>query len=147
MFKHILVPTDGSSLSLRAAKNAVRFAKVHGARITAFYAAPEYHPNIAGDYIPANFVPLAIFEKQIQKTADKYLGQVKKLAAVAQVPCTGLYTSNDSPYRAIIEAAKANKCDLIFMASHGRSGIAALLIGSETHKVLTHCKLPVLVYR
>jgi nucleotide-binding universal stress UspA family protein len=147
MFKHILVPTDGSTLSLRAAKNAVRFAKVHGARITAFYAAPEYHPNIAGDYIPANFVPLAVFEKQIQKTADKYLGQVKKLAAVAQVPCTGLYTSNYSPYRAIIEAAKANKCDLIFMASHGRSGIAALLIGSETHKVLTHCKLPVLVYR
>ena len=147
MFKHILVPTDGSTLSLRAAKNAVRFAKVHGARITAFYAAPEYHPNIAGDYIPANFVPLAVFEKQIQKTADKYLGQVKKLAAVARVPCTGLYTSNDSPYRAIIDAAKANKCDLIFMASHGRSGIAALLIGSETHKVLTHCKLPVLVYR
>ena len=147
MFKHILVPTDGSTLSLRAAKNAVRFAKVHGARITAFYAAPEYHPNIAGDYIPANFVPLAVFEKQIQKTADKYHGQVKKLAAVAQVPCTGLYASSDSPYRAIIEAAKANKCDLIFMASHGRSGIAALLIGSETHKVLTHCKLPVLVYR
>jgi nucleotide-binding universal stress UspA family protein len=147
MFKHILVPTDGSTLSLRAAKNAVRFAKVHGARITAFYAAPEYHPNIAGDYIPANFVPLAVFEKQIQKTADKYLGQVKKLAAVAQVPCTGLYASSDSPYRAIIEAAKANKCDLIFMASHGRSGIAALLIGSETNKVLTHCKLPVLVYR
>ena len=147
MFKHILVPTDGSTLSLRAAKNAVRFAKVHGARITAFYAAPEYHPNIAGDYIPANFVPLAVFEKQIQKTADKYLGQVKKLAAVARVPCTGLYASNDSPYRAIIDAAKANKCDLIFMASHGRSGIAALLIGSETHKVLTHCKLPVLVYR
>ncbi len=83
MFKHILVPTDGSTLSLRAAKNAVRFAKAHGARITAFYAAPEYHPNIAGGYMPANFVPLAVFEKQIQKTADKYLGQIKKLAAVS----------------------------------------------------------------
>ena len=147
MFKHILVPTDGSTLSLRAAKNAVRFAKVHGARITAFYAAPEYHPNIAGDYMPANFVPLAEFKKQIQKIADKYLGQVKKLAAVGKVPCAGLYVSNDSPYQAIIKAAKANTCDLIFMASHGRSGIAGLLIGSETNKVLTHCKLPVLVYR
>ena len=147
MFKHILVPTDGSTLSLRAAKNAVRFAQVHGARITAFYAAPDYHPNTAGDYRPANFVPLAVFEKQIQKTADKYLGQVKKMAAVMQVPCAGLYVTSDSPYQAIIKAAKANKCDLIFMASHGRSGIAGLLIGSETTKVLTHCKLPVLVYR
>ena len=147
MFKHILVPTDGSILSLRAAKNAVRFAKVHGARITAFFAAPEYHPNIAGDYMPANFVPLAEFEKQIQKTADKYLGQVKKLAAAGKVPCAGLYVSNDSPYQAIIKAAKTRNCDLIFMASHGRSGIAGLLIGSETNKVLTHCKLPVVVYR
>ncbi len=147
MFKHILVPTDGSALSLRAAKNAVRLAKVHGACITAFYAAPEYHPNISGDYLPADFVPLAGFKKQIQITADKYLGQVKKLAAVGKVPCSGVYANNDSPYQAIIKVAKAKKCDLIFMASHGRSGIAGLLIGSETNKVLTHCKLPVLVYR
>lgn len=147
MFNQILVPTDGSTLSLRAAKNAVRFAKVHSASITAFYAAPEYHPNIAGDYMPANFVPLSVFEKQIRKTADKYLDQIKKLAAVGGVPCSGVYASSDSPYQAIIKAAKANKCDLIFMASHGRGGIAGLLIGSETNKVLTHCKLPVLVYR
>lgn len=147
MFKQILVPTDGSTLSLRAAKNAVRFAKVDGAGITAFYAAPEYHPNIAGDYMPANFVPLSVFKKQIQKTADRYLGQIKKLAAVAGVPCSGVYASSDSPYQAIIKAAKANQCDLIFMASHGRSGIAGMLIGSETNKVLTHCKLPVVIYR
>jgi len=147
MFKHILVPTDGSTLSLRAAKNAVRFAKVHGARITAFYAAPEYHPNIAGDYLPANFVPLAVYQTQIKKTAEKYLDQIKKLAAVGSVTCSGLYVSGDSPYQAIIKAAKERKCDLIFMASHGRSGIAGMLIGSETSKVLTHCKLPVLVYR
>lgn len=147
MFKHILVPTDGSTLSLRAAKNAVRLAKIHGASITAFYAAPEYQPNIVGDYMPANFVPLSVFEKQIEKTADKYLAQVKKLAAVGGVPCTGVFVSSASPYRAIIKAAKARKCDLIFMASHGRSGIAGMLIGSETNKVLTHCKLPVLVYR
>ena len=147
MFKHILVPTDGSTLSLRAAKNAVRFAKVHGARITAFYAAPEYHPNIAGDYLPANFVPLAVYQTQIKKTAAKYLDQIKKLAGVGGVSCSGLYASDDSPYQAIIKAAKQRKCDLIFMASHGRSGIAGLLIGSETTKVLTHCKLPVLVYR
>ena len=147
MFKHILVPTDGSTLSLRAAKHAVRFAKAHGARITAFYAAPEYHPNIAGDYLPANFVPLGVFQKQVKKTAEKYLDQVKKMATVGGVSCSGLYVSDDSPHEAIIKAAKDRKCDLIFMASHGRSGLAGLLIGSETSKVLTHCKLPVLVYR
>jgi len=147
MFKHILVPTDGSILSLRAAKNAVRFAKVHGARITAFYAAPEYHPNIAGDYLPANFVPLTVYHTQIKKTADKYLAQIKKLAEVGGVACSCVFASDDSPHQAIIQAAKERKCDLIFMASHGRSGIAGLLIGSETNKVLTHCKLPVLVYR
>ncbi|MBE0615560.1 MAG: universal stress protein [Burkholderiales bacterium] len=147
MFKHILVPTDGSTLSLRAVKNAVRLAKVHGARITAFYAAPEYHPNIAGDYLPANFVPLGVYQKEVKKTADKYLAQVKKLADIGGVACTSLFASNDSPHKAIIKAAKDKKCDLIFMASHGRSGIAGLLIGSETNKVLTHCKLPVLVYR
>lgn len=147
MYKHILVPTDGSTLSLRAAKNAVRLAQAHGARITAFYAAPEYHANIAGDYLPANFVPLSVFQTQIRKTADKYLGQIKKMAAVMQVACAGTSVSSDSPYKAIIKAAKAGKCDLIFMASHGRRGIAALLIGSETNKVVTHCKTPVLVYR
>ncbi len=147
MFKHILVPTDGSTLSLRTAKHAVRFAKAHGARITAFYAAPEYHPNIAGDYLPANFVPLGVFQTQIKKTAEKYLDQVKKMATVGGVSCSGLYATNDSPSDAIIKAANERKCDLIFMASHGRSGLAGLLIGSETHKVLTHCKLPVLVYR
>ena len=147
MFKHILVPTDGSILSLRAAKNAVRLAKEHGARITAFYVAPEYHENIVGDYLPANFVTFPEFQKQIKKTAEKYLAQVKKLAGVGGVACSGAYVTSDSPSRAIIEAAKQKKCDLIFMASHGRRGIAGLLIGSETHKVLTHCKLPVLVYR
>ncbi len=122
-------------------------AKAHRARITVLYAAPEYHPDISGDYFPANFVPLAVFEKQIKKMADKYLGQVKEMATAARVPCTTLRTNNNSPYQAIIKAAKARKCDLIFMASHGRSGMARLLIGSETNKVLTHCKLPVLVHR
>ena len=147
MFKHILVPTDGSPRSLRAAKAAVRFAKAGDARITAFYATPEYRPDISGDYLPPSFVSLPAYAEQLKKTADKYLGQVKRLADAAKVPCATARASSDSPYQAIIKAAKANKCDLIFMASHGRRGIASLLIGSETTKVLTHCKLPVLVYR
>ena len=147
MFKHILVPTDGSTLSLRAAKYAIRFAKVHGARVSAFYAAPEYHPNIAGDYLPANFVPLGVYKKQIKQAADKYLAQIKKMADVAGVACACVFVNDDSPHDAIIRAAKERKCDMIFMASHGRGGLAGLLIGSETNKVLTHCKLPVMVYR
>lgn len=147
MFKHILVPTDGSPLSLRAAKAAVRFALANGARITAFYVRPQYRPDISGDYIPASFVSLPEFTIQVKKAAEKYLGKVKQLADAANVPCATVQTSGDSPYQAIIEAAKANKCDLVFMASHGRRGIAGFLLGSETNKVLTHCKLPVLVYR
>ena len=147
MFKHILVPTDGSPLSLRAAKAAVRFAKADGARITAFYVTPQFRPDISGDYFPPSFVSLPEFTKQLKRTADKYLGQVKQLADAAEVRCTTVRASSDAPYQAIIKAAKANKCDLIFMASHGRRGLASLLIGSETTRVLTHCKLPVLVYR
>jgi nucleotide-binding universal stress UspA family protein len=146
MFKHILVPTDGSPRSLRAAKAAVRFARADRARITAFYATPEYRPDITGDYFLPSFVSLPEFTKRLKITADKYLGQVKQLADAANVPCATVRASGDAPYQAIIKAAKANKCDLIFMASHGRRGIASLLIGSETIKVLTHCKLPVLVY-
>jgi nucleotide-binding universal stress UspA family protein len=109
--------------------------------------APEYHPDISGDFIPAGFLSLAEFTKRVKTRADKYLGQVKQLAEAAKVPCATAIASSDSPFEAIIKAAKANKCDLIFMASHGRRGLSGLLIGSETTKVLTHCKLPVLVYR
>jgi len=147
MFKHILVPTDGSPLSLRAAKAAVRFARANGARITAFHVTSPYRPNIAEDFIPPNFVSLAEFKKQVKQSADKYLGKVKQLADAEDVPCATVQASSDWPYEAIIKAAMANKCDLVFMASHGRRGLASLLIGSETTKVLTHCKLPVLVYR
>ena len=147
MFKHILVPIDGSALSMRAAKRAIGFAKSERARITAFYATPEYHPAIGGDFIPANFVPLALFEKQVRKAADEYLGRIKQLAAAAGVPCAVLRADSDWPHLAIIKAANARKCDLIFMASHGRSGFSKLLLGSETSKVLAQCKLPVLVYR
>lgn len=147
MFKHILLPTDGSPRSLRAAKAAVRFAKANGARITAFYATPEFRSDITGDYFPPSFVSLPEYKKGLKATADEYLGAVKQLADAAEVPRATAGASSDSPYQAIINAAKANKCDLIFMASHGRRGLASLLIGSETTKVLAHCKLPILVYR
>ena len=90
---------------------------------------------------------LAEFNKRVERKANRYLGEVKQLADAAKVRCTAKRTSSDWPYEAIIKAAKANKCDLVFMASHGRRGMTGLLMGSETEKVLTHCKVPVLVYR
>src|ERR1035437_1153862 len=111
MFKHILVPTDGSPLSLRAAKAAVRFARANGAGITAVYGTPQYRPDISGDYIPASFVSLPEFAKQVKKTADRHLGNVKQLADAAGVPCATAQSSSDFPYAAIIKTAKASKCD------------------------------------
>ena len=146
MFKHILVPTDGSPLSERAVHGAVALAKENGARITALYAKPEFH---------AYFVEgLAIDATVWQKTADlveletaKVLGFAEEACKAAGVPCAKLAIHSLTPHEAIIEAAEKNGCDLIFMASHGRRGLNALLLGSETVKVLTHSKIPVLVSR
>ena len=147
MFKHILVPTDGSSLSLQAAKKAIAFAMATGARITAFYAGPRYTVQVYGEFVPPDFVTPKEFEKQTRKTAEAHLGAVEAIAAAAGVDCTRHYAVSDSPWEAIIRTAKAKKCDLIFMASHGRRGLSALLLGSETQKVLTHSRVPVLVHR
>ena len=147
MFKHILVPTDGSDLSKETARRAVAFAKDVGARITAFFAKPEYPVSYYGEgalidpTTPEKFAELA--EQQAQQT----LAFVAELGAAAGVAVGTLSLTSDIPYQAIIDAATRAGCDLIFMASHGRRGFSALLLGSETNKVLTHSKIPVLVYR
>lgn len=147
MFKHILVPTDGSALSEGAVRRAVTFAREAGARITAFYAKPEAP---LAQYIEGIQVDKLIqeqYDKAAEQQAKTILGFVEGLCRDAGVACTTAEASSDSPYEAIIEAANANGCDLIFMASHGRRGISGLLLGSETSKVLTHSKIPVLVFR
>ncbi|MBN8452943.1 universal stress protein [Accumulibacter sp.] len=147
MFKHILVPTDGSELSRETARRAVSFAREAGARITAFYAKPEYPVSYYGEgalidpTTPEKFAELA--ERQATETLDF----VVQLCESAGVPVDRLSMTSDIPYQAIIDAATEAGCDLIFMASHGRRGFSALLLGSETNKVLTHSKIPVLVYR
>ncbi|MBI2319388.1 MAG: universal stress protein [Betaproteobacteria bacterium] len=147
MFKHILVPTDGSPLSLRAAKRAIAFAKGSGARITAFYAGPQYTVQIYGDFVPPDFVTPQEFARQTKRTAERYLGAIEKMAKAARVRCQTYFVVSATPWQAIIKAARAKKCDLIFMASHGRRGLSSLLLGSETQRVLTHSKVPVLVHR
>lgn len=147
MFKHILVPTDGSELSQETARQAILFAKETGARITAFYAKPEYPVSYYGEgalidpTTPERFAELT--EQQAQDTLD----YIANLGREAGVEVEKRSATSDVPYQAIIDAAIQAGCDLIFMASHGRRGFSALLLGSETNKVLTHSRIPVLVYR
>ena len=145
MFKHILIPTDGSDLSRKAVLYGVRLAKESGAKVTALTVAEPY-PVAAMD---ALLVSLGEdeYEEQSRRICEKALQQVAMAAEAAGVPCDTIREVHDQPYRAIIDAAHALSSDLIVMASHGRRGISALLLGSETVKVLTHSTVPVLVYR
>jgi len=147
MFKNILVPTDGSKLSVKAAKQAVKLAKVLGAKITGFYAAPDFSSTYYGDGYILRAPSAAEQTEFAQNQARKYLSAIEVEAEVEKVPCDIFHTVSDSPYEAIIDAAKKKKCDLIFMPSHGRRGLSGLVLGSETQKVLVHSKIPVLVCR
>lgn len=147
MFKNILVPTDGSALSENAARRAVAFAKEGGARITALYVKPDYPALYAGEGIIFDSTPPGRFAELIDEEAQDILGFVENLCVEAGVACAKVAHPQGVIYKAIIEVATENSCDLIFMSSHGRRGVDALLLGSETTKVLTHSKIPVLVYR
>ncbi len=147
MFRHILVPTDGSRLSAKAAKQAVKLAKTLGARITGFHAVPDFGSTYYGDGYILRVPPAEAQAELAQKQARRCLSTIEVEAEVEKVPCDVFYTVGDNPYQAIIDAAKNRKCDLIVMASHGRRGLSALVLGSETQKVLVHSKVPVLVCR
>jgi nucleotide-binding universal stress UspA family protein len=147
MFRNILVPIDGSALSRKAVKKAVALAKATGAKVTGFHVAPAYKFNVYADYIPPNFVMPKDFEARMAKVAAKHLEAVTKEAAAAGVKAEGHYVCSDFPADAVIKAAKKYKCDLIAMASHGRSGLSKMLLGSETQKVLANTTTPVLVLR
>jgi nucleotide-binding universal stress UspA family protein len=147
MFKNILVPTDGSALSGRAIKRAVQLAKEQKARVTGFYVGPAWSPKVDGDSILSGFISPEQHSAVVKKTADQYLGALKKAADAAGVPCKCLHAEGAYPYEKIVKAAQQNRCDLIVMASHGRRGISKLLLGSETAKVLAHSSVPVMVCR
>ncbi|WP_323002945.1 universal stress protein [Denitromonas sp.] len=147
MFKHLLVPTDGSDLSEATVNRAISFAKEAGARITFFYAQPDFPMPIYGEGALIDPTTPEQFAKGAQEEADKILASARTKSEAVGVPCDTDTAVNEVPYEAIIDAAERHGCDLIFMASHGRRGLASLLLGSETQKVLTHTKVPVLVYR
>ncbi|HZM37225.1 MAG TPA: universal stress protein [Burkholderiales bacterium] len=140
MFNHILVPTDGSKISNEAAQAAVRLAKALGAKVTAFYAAP---PDT-----PAGFQSMDEREQVTRQSARACLGVVEKAANAAGVPCETVSATSDYPADAIVAAAKKRRCDLVFMASHGRRFLRRdSLLGRETQRVLEASPVPVLVYR
>ena len=145
MFKHILIPTDGSDLSRKAMLYGVQLAKEAGARVTALTLAEPY--RVASMDAVLVSVGEDEYEEESRRVSDLALEQVKIAADAAGVSCDAIREVHDQPYRAIIDVAHAKECDLIVMASHGRRGVSALVLGSETQKVLTHSKLPVLVVR
>ena len=147
MFTHLFVPTDGSELSRATARRAVSFAKETGARITAFYAKPEYPVAYFGEGALIDPTTPEKFAELSDQQAKEYLGEIENWCKEAGVQCVTQSVSSDVPFEAIIDAAEKSGADLIFMASHGRRGISGFLLGSETNKVLTHSKVPVLVYR
>jgi nucleotide-binding universal stress UspA family protein len=145
MFKHILLPTDGSAASERAVLATVRFAKEIGAKITGLHIVPEYHvftfEPVQLEETPIDYI------KDAEERAKKILFPVEEAAKLAGVPCETLYVISDAVHEAILRTAADKQCDLVSMASHGRRGVSALLLGSETQKVLTHSQIPVLVFR
>ena len=147
MFKHILIPTDGSKLAAESAQAAVKLAAELGARVTAFFAAPPATPIIFKAMLPVGYATPREHEKMTRKAAQSYLGAIEKAAAAAGVPCESVSLTDDYPAEAILTAARKRRCDLIFMASHGRRGFRDSLLGSETQKVLSESRIPVLVYR
>jgi nucleotide-binding universal stress UspA family protein len=145
MYQNILIPTDGSALSASAVRNAVAFAREAGARVVMLSVMQPYHV-FAIDRTHIADIQETYFQ-EVEQRAARFLSEAAEVAEAAGVPCETVQVQNAHPYEAIIEVAEEKGCDLIAMASHGRRGVSALLLGSETVKVLTHSKLPVLVYR
>ena len=147
MYKHILIPTDGSELSRKAAMNGVKLAQALGASVTAFFAAPAPTPLVYEGFLPVGYTTLEGHAEIVEKTAARYLGVIERACEKAGVPCRSVHVTNEFAADAIIDAAKKYKCDLIHMGSHGRRGLSGVLLGSQTQKVLTNSKIPVLVHR
>jgi nucleotide-binding universal stress UspA family protein len=145
MYKNILIPTDGSDLAEKAVKSGIAFAKELNAKITVLTVAAPFHVftlnTRAVEDTPAEY------RKRIGEHTTKTLEQAANAAKAAGGACDTVQVEYEHPYQAIIDTARSKGCDLIMMASHGRRGIAAVVLGSETVKVLTHSKIPVLVHR
>ena len=144
MFKRILVPTDGSDITSKAIDTAIAMAKTHGAMLYTISVKEPFPYSAISEMQP---VPPQEFYDAQERIAANRVKTVKDAAAAAGIACEGATVEALHPWEAILDLAKQKQCDLIVMASHGRRGITALLIGSETSRVLTHSPLPVLVVK
>jgi nucleotide-binding universal stress UspA family protein len=145
MYTNILIPTDGSELAGKAVEHGIDLAERIGAKVTVLTVLPPFH-TFTTDTQMIEDTPVQ-YKARMQKQAANTLGAVTHAAQAAGVACEAVQVEHEHPYRAIIDTAESKGCDLIVMASHGRHGISAIVLGSETVKVLTHCKIPMLVHR
>jgi nucleotide-binding universal stress UspA family protein len=150
MYKSILLPIDGSRLSLRAAQHGIELAKALNARVTVIMVTTPWATQFAREpavVVPGVLVPETEYDLRTEQAACNCLRVVTDEARSVGVPSQALHVRHRDPYVAILDAARREGCDLIVMASHGRRGLTGLLLGSETVKVLNHSEMPVLVYR
>ena len=145
MYKHILIPTDGSDISEQAVNYGIALAKAVNAKVTGVTVSTPFHifavePHMVTDTLDS-------YTTRMTAVAANRLAHVKDAATAAGVGCDVVHAQHEHPYQAIIDTAITRGCDLIVMASHGRRGISAIVLGSETVKVLTHSTIPVVVYR
>jgi len=145
MFKNIFLPTDGSDLSRKAVLYGVQLAKLTGGKVTVFTVRAPY--VVSSMDFGSAIGTQEQFDEETKASANRALEQARMAGEAAGISVEAVQEIHDQPFRAIVDSATANHCDLIVMASHGRRGVSALLLGSETNKVLTHTKIPVLVYR
>jgi nucleotide-binding universal stress UspA family protein len=145
MYTNILIATDGTELAGKAVQHGVALAKRIGAKATVLTVLPPFH-TFTIDTQMIEDTPVQ-YAQRMKGHAEKTLLAAAGVAQAVGVACETLQVEHEHPYQAIIDAAESKGCDLIVMASHGRHGVSAIVLGSETVKVLTHCKIPVLVHR
>jgi nucleotide-binding universal stress UspA family protein len=149
MFRHLLLPTDGSKLAAKGYKAGVKLAKALGAKVTGVYVILPYMPPVYGEaavyYVPG--LSPDEYEESSEKAARKALAAIEIEAQTAGVPCTTRFVTAAHPHEGILKVAKSARCDAVVMATHGRGGLGGLILGSETQRVLAHSKVPVIVTR
>lgn len=145
MFKHFLIPTDGSPVANKAAKAGIALAGRLGAKVTGYCALEELQLLYAEGYAFSQ-KDYDGFDASAREAGQKRVDAIGKMAKAAGIPFNSVVAKALTPYEGIIAAAKKRKCDVIFMASHGRRGFSRLIMGSVTQKVLSHSKIPVVVY-
>jgi nucleotide-binding universal stress UspA family protein len=145
LYSNILIPTDGSELAGKAVQHGIALAQAIGAKVSALTVLPPFHVYTTDTQMLED-TP-AQYKARMQRHAEKTLGAVADIAQAVGVACETIRVEHEHPYQAIIDTAESKGCDLIVMASHGRHGTSAIILGSETVKVLTHSKIPILVHR